>query len=192
MLWQTYNPAGLVILGLHSRGEIEFRARSFRTPLLDQTILIPPSHLFSVLHFLFVSRLRSVPSVLSANETLLQVGEPTVELALDGLSFGRLAGVHRQAVTEAFEGSVHAHQSLHFVEGDGCVTRGVLGLHGPGLLRRERQRQRPPRRGVFSRLRGDNVCHSRLSSGGRRKHGRGGDRFRWYFNFLPHGRDGLI
>ncbi len=106
---QTYNPAGFVILGLHGWGDIEFRARSLRTPLLDQTILIPPPHRFSILHFLLVSRLRSVPSVLSANETLLQVGEPTVELALDGLSFGRLAGVHRQAVTEAFEGSVHAH-----------------------------------------------------------------------------------
>ena len=102
-------PAGLVILGLHSLGDIEFRARSLRTPFLDETILIPPPHRFSILHFLFVSRLRSVPSVLGANETLLQVGEPTVELALDGLSFGRLAGVYRQAVTEAFEGSVHAH-----------------------------------------------------------------------------------
>mmetsp|Transcript_17702 Transcript_17702/g.38349 ORF Transcript_17702/g.38349 Transcript_17702/m.38349 type:complete len:292 (-) Transcript_17702:62-937(-) len=106
----------------------KFRAGPFGVPLLHQTFLVLLPHGLAVSHFLLVPSLRLVPSLGCPNKPLVKVGEPPVELALDGFDLGCTPRVHGSAVSEALQRSVDAHQPLHFIERDRRVSLGVPGL----------------------------------------------------------------
>lgn len=82
-----------------------------------------------------MSKLGPVEPLLVLLEALLQIGEPSVKLALDGIDFGVFCAAGRLALAEAFDGAIDLHETTHFVEGDAAVGAlgGGFGLFSGGI-----------------------------------------------------------
>ena len=84
-------------------------------------------HRFAILHLLLMSSPGHVPPLRRINEALVEVGEPAVELALDGRRRGDPVLRLPRAVPQGLEGAVDAHEALHFLKRDARVALWVPG-----------------------------------------------------------------